>query len=326
MLKKTFKKFLVALNRIPSFFRNIDLKAVTDFFKISDSMDIKKSLLVSWIIMIFTILIVTWAGLSEIDQVVVANGEVTPESEIHFIQSAVTGPIEKININLGDKIVKGELLFLIANTQHYESYRTTLLEVEARKRKVAIIQDLFDKGAESEIRLIDEQLLLLDAERRLALAKTALDYSEVKSSVKGTVSQVHTKNIGQVVNTGANLAEIVPDDANLRLRAMVQTKDIPYVTPNQKAKISFLSFDMAIYGQFDGIVKTVSASTTVLGEDPTPYYVAIVEVDKKEIKRINKIEIQSGMQATVSIIGKERTVLSYLFNPITKLSKTALRE
>ena len=326
MLKKTFEKFLVVLNRIPSFFRNIELRAVTDLFKISDTMAIKKSLLVSWIIMIFTILIVTWAGLSEIDQVVVANGIVTPESEVHFIQSAVTGPVEKINVNLGDKIVKGELIFLIANTQHYESHRTTLLEVEARKRKVAILQDLFDKGAESEIRIIDERLLLLDAERRLALSKTALDYSEVKSSVNGTVSEVFTKNIGQVVNTGANLAHIVPDDSNLRLRAMVQTKDIPYVTPNQKAKIAFLSFDMAIYGQFDGTVKTVSASTTIRGEDPTPYYVAIIEVDKKEIKRMNKIEIQSGMQATVSIIGKERTVLSYIFNPITKLSKTALRE
>jgi|TARA_B100001105_G_scaffold51778_1_gene39091 multidrug efflux pump subunit AcrA (membrane-fusion protein) len=326
MLKKTFEKFLVALNRIPSFFRNIELRAVTDLFKISDTMAIKKSLLVSWIIMIFTILIVTWAGLSEIDQVVVANGIVTPESEVHFIQSAVTGPVEKINVNLGDKIVKGELIFLIANTQHYESHRTTLLEVEARKRKVAILQDLFDKGAESEIRLIDEKLLLLDAERRLALAKTALDYSEVKSSVSGTVSKVHAKNIGVVVNTGANLAEIVPDDSNLRLNAMVQTKDIPYVTPNQKAKISFLSFDMAIYGQFDGTVKTVSASTTVFGEDPTPYYEAIIEVDKEEIKRLNNIEIQSGMHASVSIIGKERTILSYLFNPITKLSKTALRE
>jgi hypothetical protein len=34
----------------------------------------------------------------------------------------------------------------------------------------------------------------------------------------------------------------------------------------------------------------------------------------------------SGMTAQVSIIGDERTILSYLFNPITKLSKTALRE
>ena len=82
---------------------------------------------------------------------------------------------------------------------------------------------------------------------------------------------------------------------------------------------------MAIYGQFDGIVKTVSASTSIQGDDQ-PYYTAIIEVDDKEIKRLKNIDIQSGMQASVSIIGNRRTILSYLFNPITKLSKTALRE
>ena len=295
-------------------------------FKVREVLEIKKSLVLLWLIMIFTILIVFWASVANINQVVVANGEVTPESQVHFIQSPLAGPVELININLGDKIKKNETLFLIANSQHLENYKTSLSEVDARERKVNILQDLFNKGAESEIRLIDEKLSLLDARRRLANAKTALDYSEIKSSVNGVVSKVHSKNIGQVVNLGANLAEIVPDESNLRLNAMVQTKDIAYVKPNQKAKIAFMSFDMAIYGQFDGIVKTVSASTSTLGDDPTPYYTAIVEVDKKEIQRIKNIEIQSGMQASVSIIGQERTVLSYLFNPITKLSKTALRE
>jgi multidrug efflux pump subunit AcrA (membrane-fusion protein) len=314
------------IKKLLSFFKSIKLDPILKLFKVREVLEIKKSLVLLWLIMIFTILIVFWASVANINQVVVANGEVTPESQVHFIQSPLAGPVELININLGDKIKKDETLFLIANSQHLENYKTSLSEVDARKRKVNILQDLFNKGAESEIRLIDEKLSLLDARRRLANAKTALDYSEIKSSVNGVVSKVHSKNIGQVVNLGANLAEIVPDESNLRLNAMVQTKDIAYVKPNQKAKIAFMSFDMAIYGQFDGIVKTVSASTSTLGDDPTPYYTAIVEVDKKEIQRIKNIEIQSGMQASVSIIGQERTVLSYLFNPITKLSKTALRE
>ena len=39
-----------------------------------------------------------------------------------------------------------------------------------------------------------------------------------------------------------------------------------------------------------------------------------------------KISLQSGMQADVSIIGEKRTILSYVINPISKLSKTALRD
>ncbi len=318
-MNKLFKKIISLLS-------SVKLDPIINLFKVRDSLELKKSLVLLWFMMVFTVLIVIWAAIANINQVVVANGEVTPESQVHFIQSPLAGPVEQININLGDKIAKNGTLFLIGNSQHLDNYKTTLSEVNAREKKVNILQDLFNRGAESEIRLIDEKLALLDAKRRLTNAKTALDYSEIKSSVDGVVSKVHSKNIGQVVNLGANLAEIVPDESNLRLNAMVQTKDIAYVKPNQKAKIAFLSFDMAIYGQFDGVVKTVSASTSTLGEDPTPYYTAIVEVDKKEIHRLKNIEIQSGMQATVSIIGQERTILSYLFNPITKLSKTALRE
>ncbi|MDA8893309.1 HlyD family efflux transporter periplasmic adaptor subunit, partial [Hyphomicrobiales bacterium] len=277
-------------------------------------------------IMLFSIIIVIWASLSEINQVVVGNGEVTPESQVHQIQSALSGPVEKISVKMGDKVKKDQILFLISNTQHSQSYETTLSEVTSRERKVKILEDLFNQGAESEIRLIDEKLSLIDAKRRLNNAKTALNYSEIRSSVNGTVSQVLAKNIGQVVNTGDNLVEIVPENADLRLRVLIQTKDIASVRPNLKAKIAFISFDMAVYGQFDGIVKKVSASTSIQGDDGIAYYIAIVEVDKNEIKRLKNIDILSGMTASVNIIGDKRTILSYLFNPITKLTKTALRE
>ncbi len=215
---------------------------------------------------------------------------------------------------------------MIAHSQHTEAYKTALAEVESRKKKVKILEDLFMQGAESEIRLLDEKLFLIEAERKFNSAKIAVEYSKIESSVDGTISQVLAKNIGQVVNVGEDLVEIVPDDADLRLKVLVQTKDIASVRPNLKAKIAFTSFDMAVYGQFDGIVKTVSANASIQTEDGIAYYVAIVEVDKNEIKRLKNIEIMSGMTAQVSIIGDERTILSYLFNPITKLSKTALRE
>ena len=63
-----------------------------------------------------------------------------------------------------------------------------------------------------------------------------------------------------------------------------------------------------------------------MGEQGTPFYESIIEVNDKKLLNNEDIIIKSGMQANVSIIGEKRTILSYLFNPITKLSKTALRE
>ena len=44
-------------------------------------------------------------------------------------------------------------------------------EVEARKEKVKILEDLFNKGAESQMRVIDEKLLLIDSQKDLILQR-----------------------------------------------------------------------------------------------------------------------------------------------------------
>ena len=97
------------------------------------------------------------------------------------------------------------------------------------------------------------------------------------------------------------------------------------ITKSEVDKISFTAFDMAIYGQVDGIVTKVAANTTS-NEDGLIYYPTVIEVIDDSIKNNQGIIIQSGMQCDVSIIGEERTVLSYIANPITKLSMTALQE
>ena len=45
-------------------------------------------------------------------------------------------------------------------------------QVETREKKVSLIEDLVLQGAESEMRLLDEKLQLVDAQRRLAQASS----------------------------------------------------------------------------------------------------------------------------------------------------------
>ena len=117
----------------------------------------------------------------------------------------------------------------------------------------------------------------------------------------------------------------MPENNILQIEAGVAPKDIAYVKVGQKAKISFTAFDMAIFGQVDGIVTKIAANSTS-NEDGSSFYQAIIEVDSKSIAKEQNIIIQSGMQCDVSIIGQQRTVLSYISNPITKLSMRALQE
>ena len=271
----------------------------------------KASFLLFWFIGLFTIIFLIWGSFAEVNQVVKAQGVVKPDSKVHLIQSAIPGPIEKINISLDDKVETGDILFLIDATNTKNLYDLAFAEVETRTKKVEILTKLVKTGSDSEFRLLDEKLALINAQTRLDTAKRNLNFSSVKAPNSGFISKVTVANIGQVVQSGNLLAELVPEDDILRIEAAVQPKDVAYVRKGQKAKIGFSAYDTAIYGQFEGKVIKIAANTSSNDEGNT-FYPAIIEVDPSQFDEDDNITLQSGMITDVSIIGEERTVLSIL--------------
>jgi len=285
----------------------------------------KAPFILFWFIGIFTIIFLIWGSIAEVNQVVKAQGVVKPDSKVHLIQSAIPGPIEKINIRLDDKVESGDILFLVDLTNNKNMYDLAFAEVETRLRKVEILTKLVETGSDSEFRLLDEKLALINAQTRLDNVKRNFELSSVKAPTSGFISKVTVANIGQVVQSGNLLAELVPENDILRIEAAVQPKDVAYVRKGQKAKIGFSAYDTAIYGQFEGKVIKIAANTSST-EDGATFYPAIIDVDPNQFNENDNITLQSGMITDVSIIGEERTVLSYIMNPITKLSQRALQE
>ena len=286
----------------------------------------KKSFLLFWFIGLFTIIFLVWASIAEVNQVVRAPGTVIPDSKVHLVQSGIAGPVEKINVKLDDEVNEGDTLYLVDNINSKKFFELAKKEFETRKRKVEILRNLVKSGSDSEFRLLDEELSLVEAEKRFNQAKRNLEFSSVKAPISGSISSAKVTNIGQLVKTGDLLSEIVPEDDMLKIEASVLPKDIAYVRKGQKAKIAFTAYDMAIYGQFEGVVTKIASNTTST-QDGATYYPAIIEIDYNQVNDSErKVILQSGMQSDVSIIGEERTVLSYVLNPITKLSQRALQE
>lgn len=284
----------------------------------------KKAYIMFWAIAIFSVVFVIWAAFADINQVVRASGQVIPDSKVHLVQSYTGGPVEQINISLGDEVKKGDILFLVDNKNLKSIYQLSKSEVETRIRKVEILEELVKKGSDSEFRLLDERLALIDSKKRHDIAKKNYESSSVKAPVTGLVSKIDIINIDQIIQQGALLAEIVPEDDKLKIEAKVLPKDIAYVRIGQKAMVGFSAYDQAIYGRLEGRVSKVAANTTEI--EDSSYYPIIIEINDFQIKEDKKIVLQSGLVSDISIIGEERTVLSYLINPITKLSQNALRE
>ncbi len=286
----------------------------------------RKSFILFWLIGSFTVIFIIWASFAEVNQVVRASGTVVPDSKVHLVQSGVSGPIEQIKIKLDDKVEAGAILFNVDTSNRLKHYKLSKKEFETRSRRVNILKELVSTGSDSEFRLLDEELMLVDAESRYNEAKKALEFSKVKSPISGYVSKINVTNKEQIIQSGDLLSEIVPLDDVLKIEAKVAPKDIAYVRKGQKAKIAFSAYDMAIYGQFEGEVTKIAANTSTT-KDGDPFYPAVIELNNEQFSDSDKkIILQSGMLSDVSIIGEERTVISYVLNPITKLSQTALQE
>ncbi|MBZ0218221.1 MAG: HlyD family type I secretion periplasmic adaptor subunit, partial [Fimbriimonadaceae bacterium] len=194
---------------------------------------------------------------------------------------------------------------------------------------------------EAEIRLSGAKLnLQAEARERLGKAvgelaiveesiKAALDRVErtsLRSPVSGIVNQLHVNTIGAVVRPGQDLVEIVPIDDTLLIEARIQPQDVAFVRPGQEASVKLSAYDYSIYGALQGKVERVSADTFTEGRENT-FYRVIVRTDRSYLEGPDgKLPILPGMIAQIDILTGEKTVLSYLINPINKVRHEALRE
>jgi adhesin transport system membrane fusion protein len=150
----------------------------------------------------------------------------------------------------------------------------------------------------------------------------------VTAPMDGRINRVLVSTVGGSVNAGAPLVELVPSEETLQVEATVNPKDIGFVRMGQTAKINVSAYDSAIYGSLDGEVITISPDATLDERTGESHYMVKVRTTGAALTdpRGQKLPLGAGMTVDVSLLGDKRSVLSYLFTPITRLSERALRE
>ena len=223
-------------------------------------------------------------------------------------------------------------------------YNLNKAELEITERQLSMSEDLYSQGAESEMSLLmsKQQLLkrknqilleLSEAEEILSNAKAVFpghrlraEQAVIKSPVKGTLTNVNIFTIGQLVESGSLLGEVVPDEEDLIIEARVLPEDSAFVQKDMKAFIAVTSYDQSIYGRMQGKVEKISANTRTDQNTGEIFYTATLSANFKEFSEKVGGRIQPGMVIQASIVGDKRTVLGYIFSPVTKLQSRAFRE
>jgi multidrug efflux pump subunit AcrA (membrane-fusion protein) len=151
-------------------------------------------------------------------------------------------------------------------------------------------------------------------------------HAGVRAPTDGIISALHIETIGAVVQGGEVMAEIVPDEQEVLINARVKPEDIASIYPGQVAQVSLSAYDVSRYGNLEGNVQRIAANTT---EEPNalPYYQTMVAIPSARLSKSDEeVDIKPGMAVTVDIIGKKRSVLSYIFTPLNRAAGVVFRE
>lgn len=118
----------------------------------------------------------------------------------------------------------------------------------------------------------------------------------------------------------------MPDEQALLVKARVLAEDISGVHVDQLAQVALSAYDVSRYGNLEGRVQRIAGNTTI-EEGQAPYYQTMVEVPNSRFsKSPEKVEIVPGMTVVIDIIGKKRSVLSYIMTPLNRASGVVFRE
>lgn len=175
-------------------------------------------------------------------------------------------------------------------------------------------------------RLTNVQRDLAVVEESLRAATDRVTRTQLRAPVRGTVNRVTTTTIGEVVQPGAPVVEIVPLDDSLLIEVEIGPRDVAFVTPGVSASVKLTAYDYLIYGALEGEVTQIGADT-VLNADGVPVFRAEIRTGDSFLGDPDRpLPILPGMQASVDIRTGSRTVLDYLAKPLLRAQSEAFRE
>jgi len=239
-----------------------------------------------------------------------------------MVASRVMGYVEKMNVEEGDKVKKGELLFVVDPSDVYSMLnqaRGALLQAKSgllmaemtyadARKDYERFKTLYAKGAVSK-RDFEKMTLNMNIRKKqvdmakgmvkraqagLDMAKNQLKYAKVKSPLNAIVTR-KMKNVGDMALPGYPVL-ILSDLNSLKARSFVKEGDIDKFKLGMKVKIKVPATNEV----YNAVVDTIIPSA-----DPATHsYIVKFKFDKYDDKLL------PGMYAKAEVVlGKKEVVL-----------------
>ena len=195
---------------------------------------------------------------------------------------------------------------------------------ETDLHKVHVENDFKQKTAE---KYRENHVRVLELQQKLQYAQDILDRTIIKAPSAGMVTGLAYHTIGGVIQQGAKVMDIVPQDDKLIIEAYILPQFIESVYVDLEAKVQLNAYKSRLVPRILGKVIYVSADRFVNQNNGQSFYTIKVELDEESMKSVNTdIKLYPGMPVTVFIVKGTRTFLQYMISPIIDSFHKAFKE
>ncbi|MDR0665194.1 MAG: efflux RND transporter periplasmic adaptor subunit [Helicobacteraceae bacterium] len=277
------------------------------------------------------------AKIADIENTIGAVGQISAIRLVN-VGAQVSGQIETINVKMGDKVKKGDLIAKIDSTEQQnemkviaaklESYNAqlrssqialataeskynrtkTLLETSAASKQA--YEEAQNEYEAAKSRVVENISLIKQNEISLENAKKNLAYSTIIAPIDGVIVSLPVK-AGQTLNASFDTPSIaqVADLSSVEILIEISEGDILKIKEGQKARFSILSED-TVYETF---IKSIDPAFTlltndkyngVIESDQAIYYYARIEYPNEE----GKFRIGMTTQSDIQIEGAKNVL------------------
>ncbi len=159
---------------------------------------------------------------------------------------------------------------------------------------------------------------IANVQGQLNQATIRADEQIITAPISGRVYNVQVTLAEKTIEPGEELLSILPDENNLILEVKVLNRDIGFISEGMRAKVKIATFPFQEFGTIEGTVAQI-APNAIVDEQLGPIFITRIRLSRSSI-RLNgqDVALVPGMAATGEIVTRQKTVLTFLIEPVTR--------
>ena len=232
-------------------------------------------------------------------------------------------PVDKLRLqnelsNIDQRITSADSAVLGQNQQLLQSQSALTQAQNQSQTQNAETNSAFNN------QIITTEKRIIELENNLVKAKQILAQTTITAPVDGTVLSLTVKTIGGVVNTGQQLAQIVPEKVPLYVDAALDNQDVGFVKPGQRVVVKVATYPFQRYGYLEGTVENISPDA-IQDDKKGLIYKAKIKLNDDKSSKQNQLKLLPGMSVSAEITTGQRRIIEFFLDPLMTKADESLK-